>query len=98
MASFSDRFKKTMRAAGEGLRKVTEQGKAKLDIYKEEGRLSDQYQALGKLCAQRLLDPREAAARADDGPVAELLRQIQGTRLEIERIREESAAEDAGTE
>ena len=89
MNSFFDRMKGKLEAAGKGAQKLTRMGQLKMDLMSAESKLKDCYKTLGKACAVRFLERKEAVIEAEDSAIAQYLRDLRSAQREIEQIQEE---------
>lgn len=82
--SFLDRIKDKVAAAGKGAQKLTRIGQLKLDLSAAESNLADRFKALGKACANRIIERGESSVDAAESAIATYIEQI---RVAQERIR-----------
>jgi len=87
--SFFDRFRDKVQAVGKGAKKLTQAGQLKLDLMSAKSKLEGRYTALGKACANRLLERGEASVEGKDSTIAQYLLEIEAAQDKIAMVEGE---------
>jgi HAMP domain-containing protein len=87
--SFFDKLKSKVGAAGSAAQRLTRVGQLKVELLAAESQLERRYSALGRACANRLLDRSEGGVSPEDPVIAGLLDDTHAARDEVERLKTE---------
>ena len=87
--SFLDRIKHNISAVGKGAQKLSKIGQLKLDLNAAESNLSERFKALGKACANRIIDRGETSVDATEAAIATYIGEIREAQKRINEVRQE---------
>lgn len=81
-----EKAKNFFRSLGKASRRVTELGRAKIELMEANGKLDGRYRALGKAVAARFMDASEGSVEATEPFIKGLIDEIQEARDRVAEI------------